>query len=414
MRNTPRYFRLLLLFILVAVAVLNHVLNIPKLASFAGYAGLLPFLFLRHKPWNFVGVLLPIILAFVAGILLSWQNAPSDIFRDVFYYLNPVVFLVIGAMYAYHFRLTSFVKLLVLTGSFLSLAFVVIALYYLGFDALTNQKMVRAWVGVGNPVSVFALLLLIFAKRFTLLENQWPPILRYLMIFVNLAGLVFFGSRTYYGTFVIGMIVMLYPFYKKNLVKYLVIFAVLVVIVGIVLSSVQNSFVVDKLFNSFTEMAVSEELNLNEEELNFRGFETFMAIQTYIKGNPLELIVGSGLGKLIDLGMDVELGGKDWRFIPVLHNGYAYILVKTGLLGIFLFGLFLVRIVKMAGKVYEQHKMLFCLTLTALYSVYFATSIVGGFFNMEFVMGLMVLGAMIYYVYEELNQQDGNQEELSV
>ncbi|MGC3977978.1 MAG: hypothetical protein QM751_06935 [Paludibacteraceae bacterium] len=65
-----------------------------------------------------------------------------------------------------------------------------------------------------------------------------------------------------------------------------------------------------------------------------------MAIDTYADGNFLELFFGKGLGQLIDLKMYIELAGTDWRYIPVLHNGYAYILVKTGIIGVLFFVIF--------------------------------------------------------------------------
>jgi hypothetical protein len=78
----------------------------------------------------------------------------------------------------------------------------------------------------------------------------------------------------------------------------------------------------------------------------YRAFEALAALNTYLAGGGWNLLFGNGFGKMVDLGTLMTLGlpGKqtDFQYIPILHNGYLYLLVKTGLVGFLLYASFLV------------------------------------------------------------------------
>jgi O-antigen ligase len=57
----------------------------------------------------------------------------------------------------------------------------------------------------------------------------------------------------------------------------------------------------------------------------------------YKDGGYLGWMIGRGFGYLIDLGTYITLGDSPKRFIPIMHNGIVYVLVKTGALGLALF-----------------------------------------------------------------------------
>lgn len=62
---------------------------------------------------------------------------------------------------------------------------------------------------------------------------------------------------------------------------------------------------------------------------------------------------GEGLGALVDLGLFESLtrDPRDAvRFIPIFHNGYVFVLVKAGLVGIALYLLVLTRLYLMGRR----------------------------------------------------------------
>jgi hypothetical protein len=89
-----------------------------------------------------------------------------------------------------------------------------------------------------------------------------------------------------------------------------------------------------KFARSFTEIAVQDYTTMPDINENWRGFETYKALQTYLQGTAKEKVVGRGLGTAVDLGFEMKLGGGTFERITNLHNGYAFLLVKTGPFGL--------------------------------------------------------------------------------
>jgi hypothetical protein len=101
-----------------------------------------------------------------------------------------------------------------------------------------------------------------------------------------------------------------------------------------------NSFI-GKLARSTDELSIQEYPDLKSINLNWRGYETARAFRKYASGDPLELAFGYGCGALVDVGLWMPFGNIDGlpvRYFPILHNGYAYLLVKGGAIAIALFG----------------------------------------------------------------------------
>lgn len=102
----------------------------------------------------------------------------------------------------------------------------------------------------------------------------------------------------------------------------------------------KTSFV-GKLARSLDELRPSERMSLREINENWRGFETARAVAAWQAGAPAQWLVGQGFGAQVDLGLFQNLSRNPRdavRFIPIFHNGYVFVLFKTGLLGLTLYG----------------------------------------------------------------------------
>jgi hypothetical protein len=129
-------------------------------------------------------------------------------------------------------------------------------------------------------------------------------------------------------------------------------------------SSVFHSEKGSALLDAFIQKAAntSSEVNVHSYEtyedinLNWRGFEASRAAKTYGGFSETEKLVGGGFGTMVDLGFAMKLGdtGESFEFVPLLHNGYMELLVKTGLIGLSLFILFCIQIVLMAIRELRQ------------------------------------------------------------
>jgi O-antigen ligase len=137
-----------------------------------------------------------------------------------------------------------------------------------------------------------------------------------------------------------------------------------------------------KIARSGKEIAVSDYENMNDINRNWRGFETYRALDTFMSGNLSQKILGQGFGALVDLGFTMTLGEVEYSKIPILHNGYAYILVKTGLIGILCYVFFYYILIKHSFKfknsIDQEHIFLSRLLLGITLSLIFSMIVVGG------------------------------------
>ena len=104
------------------------------------------------------------------------------------------------------------------------------------------------------------------------------------------------------------------------------------------------------------------------------------------------LLFGHGLEKQVDLKIFVQLGEDFRRNIPVLHNGYAYLLLRCGAFGLLSFLIFFVFVFVVAFK---KNKDLFLsiILVGLVLSLLISNYVVGTFFSTEISIGWVIIGA---------------------
>lgn len=90
------------------------------------------------------------------------------------------------------------------------------------------------------------------------------------------------------------------------------------------------------------EMAPIQVNNFREMNINWRGFETRSAFEFLSNSAPHSLLFGRGLGSSLDLNYTFVSGSTSISNIPVFHNGYSLISMKSGLIGLATYSLCLV------------------------------------------------------------------------
>ena len=129
----------------------------------------------------------------------------------------------------------------------------------------------------------------------------------------------------------------------------LVGFMVSVVLLSGAFDSNQDEMsLIGKFEHSVTEVAISDYEDMSDINLNWRGFESYRAYLTYLDGSLFEKAFGQGFGAMVDLGFDMPLGGDasiSFRYIPVIHNGYMYLLVKYGLIGVLIYLYYIFKLI---------------------------------------------------------------------
>ena len=106
-----------------------------------------------------------------------------------------------------------------------------------------------------------------------------------------------------------------------------------------------------KVGNSGSEVQVRAYETFADINNHWRGFEAYRAEKTYAAYSTGDKIFGGGGGALVDLGIAMQLSSvQAFKYIPITHNGYMYLLVKTGVCGLVLFALFLIQLLATAWK----------------------------------------------------------------
>lgn len=193
--------------------------------------------------------------------------------------------------------------------------------------------------------------------------------------------------------------------------KAIVLLLVAVVIGGVLISVKQ---VVDqdempfvaKVFNSLNELTIADYEDDGDINTNWRGFESSVALTTYLNGSSFEWLFGQGAGTLVDLGFYIDLGGNELRYIPLLHNGYMYVLLKYGAAGLaiycwLVFSLISVRSGRRNG-IRSDWSFGERLVSSLGWLFLFTTMVISGIFNkFEMEAAMVLLGAAAAWVDQQ-------------
>ena len=297
---------------------------------------------------------LPALLLLVAlpGALF---HPARDVLRDVWYFTNPIITMAFGYLAFEEIESwQEFMQPLIAVGLLASIYSAVND--YLNRDVILLSNSTDAvHIATGRfGQAMVPIILILFARKAglgagRLDQRKWMRVMLYTL--GSLAIIISF-SRTLISVLLMGLLFSVR--YKGLGTRFLrssgagiLGVAVLVgvaVTVASSMSTLSTNFI-DKILNTKDEVKVRHFDTYQEISDNWRGFEAYRALQTYDTFSLREQTMGAGLGALVDLGFAMQLTPTEsMRFIPITHNGYAYLLIKTGIAGLILFALFLVQI----------------------------------------------------------------------
>ncbi len=349
----------------VFVLALFLVLNSVSGASTAGW-GLAVAWICWKMPTRPGGLSIPKDLArilIVPGLMVltalpgALFHTPQDAGKDLWYLINPIVYIAFG--YLLFEQIGSwqrFMQPFLLIG--LTTAVYSVYNLYTNRGLLLLSQSVESYrqiAGFGFGQAAIPIVLLLLARR-SGLPSGTVDRHRYLRILLYVSGsvaIVLSLSRTIILVLLSGVVLRLrLRTVRKALLagsglRLLGLSALLGV--GIYLfagsSFRPGGFFVDKVLHASDEVQIQHYDTYGEINDNWRGFEAYRALRTYDTFSPREKIMGGGIGAFVDLGFAMALSPTEsLRMIPTTHNGYAYLLVKTGIVGLCLFAVFLFQI----------------------------------------------------------------------
>ncbi|MFN8242243.1 MAG: O-antigen ligase family protein [Bacteroidales bacterium] len=376
----------------------------------AGYAILLVIIIVARGKFTFTPsiFLLLLSLPMVWGLIMSLDDSLNDILKGLFYFLVPVIMFFIGYQFRKIYSVKELLTAIIILGNIISLIFIFLTLYRVGPIAfISPYEEARFSVSSGSPASVFAFNIALFSdyydyKLFTSRRGK------YITLIINFLAIWLFASRTFWVMLFIFLVLFSIRTMKnKNLIVLTGLAFVIIAGIYIRIStssdlSFSNS-ITYKFANAFSEIRFSEFKTNRDINTYYRGYEAYRSWETYSKGTVPELILGGGFGKLVDLKANVMLDGIYWRYIPITHNGFFFVLVKEGALGLIFNLVFFLLALRTAIRKYRSpdRKKVFLsvFLLGSIFSLLVVNYVDCGMYTMEMTLLLITSGYIVSTLY---------------
>jgi hypothetical protein len=338
---------------------------------------------------RFFKTILPLLLLFLIGFigyLLDFYSISATI-KDITYFLKPIIALILSyVLIKKQNDLFLFLKTIVYVAAFT--AFIhLFGIFVLGDFRDNSINELRGDFGLDNFIEIFAFYILLFSKRFIgkpiIEDKKW----HYLILVLFFLSIYLYFSRTMLvAFFLVGFSMLGYAKITTGTLKFIGFAVLLIGLLYVYLFSVKidrNAKGVEAFLykikiapEEIFETKIDRE---NHKELwdHWRGYEAKRAFEL-MNENSTSYFFGTGHGSLVNLKFKAPIGDEDMKFISRLHNGYVFVLYKTGSIGLLMLLLFLF---KLYLKVYQKNRsegnLFFTDRLIASVAVfYFFTSLI--------------------------------------
>ena len=322
----------------------------PELFSIFGYLYIIVLVINNHfkvsicKNSSIKVLFLIFLIGLVVGILNIYSRA---YLRDLYYFLNPIVFLLIGLNitdnYNSYKRLLNSIVAISIIVSLISMAQMIIGVGV--FGQLASLRAYFDNVIWGNVFSIGIILAMWDEK--TLFEKHKKLCFSFLLL-VSFLGL----SRTVWieVIVIITVVLMADKNKAKSIAKLLMISSLAILLVVISLQFIpeaQLNLILDKIGNTSSEISSEDRwTSVSVIQNNWRGYEMYCAESQFKNGSLLEQLLGGGFGTGIKVGRVAALVGQPGEYIYVIHNGFYGMLVKEGIIGVILYICFYLLLIK--------------------------------------------------------------------
>lgn len=273
--------------------------------------------------------------------------------RDGFYFLLPIVALLTGISLCKNER--TYCHLI--TGVVAACVVITSVGCFDYFMTIADQSAfslaARYESGLNSGASTVGLIVLLFNKRyrtsvFSIRTDRMLIVVFFLVIVLSL-------SRT---NILITFCAVFFPVLnrwlggKSLIVLVFIAFCMVVFLaqfIDISTNTLKAHTFYDKLVGTFSEMLIRDLYTMQEINNNWRAYEAFLGLNKYLSGTVLEYIYGHGFGSYVSAS---HLFDNKFEIIPIFHNGFVTVLLKTGLTGVCLYHLFFLNILVKTEKIY--------------------------------------------------------------
>ncbi len=353
---------------------------------------------------HFLKVLNPIIIVFILGFLgfIIFTNPIGFALKDIFHFIKPLQGLLIGYFFFKTINNnTVFIKTIVILGFISAIIHFIILLLFADL-ASGSVNEIREYTR-DNYLELVAIFFLGFYKRFFDTDLFTSKLKSKTIFLFLLFSCVLYFSRT----MIVVSIILLLSIYGHTKITYKSLKFIFGAFVAILLFYAYL-FSVKIERNKPGLEAFLYKIKIAPEELfktridrenhkdlwdHWRGYEAKRAY-ALMNDKPISTLTGTGYGSLVNLKFNAPLDNskKGLKFISELHNGYVYVLYKTGVIGLFLYLIFLLGLYK---KIYLNYSFE-TVFISAFGLIYlFTTLTITGIYNTSDTT-VFVLGALFY------------------
>lgn len=278
-------------------------------------------------------------LAFVVSLFHDYKK--YEIIRDSTYLLKPIIGLLAGYQLCRYNSKSAF-KLFVNTGLIIALIHLSVIIITLISHKTLNVNVLRDRGGFFSDYEIYVLILLIFHKKFNL--GYTKAQINILILIIAISSFLYL-SRTNLIQFVLFFIALKGYFEinrKSILVLSTVVLSTLIAYSAILYSNPKRNGKGIEAFLYKVKIAPIEpfKTKINKSDWkdfndNYRSYENIITVRQVSAAGNYAVFFGEGLGSTLDLGRKVLSNDGDYvRKIPIVHNGYMTVFLKSGIVGV--------------------------------------------------------------------------------
>lgn len=336
----PIILTAIFIFLATLTPELQFVLGVLAILYFSFKRECSPFirpLFLMLCPW-----LLFIILGL--SISLSDGEIGFGTLKGFWYESRVPVFIIFGALLALQVKSGLWIiKVLITAGILLALQFIIAYVSDPNVASVADRYYVRSHIGTGGLGIALALTVAIAwlwtSKNLTLKTR----VLLLFMCSILFSSIFLANSRSSFITIALISLISLRIFPLAGFARGVI--PVLLIILVFLSTPEIELFVQPDALQRYAASApegISELIPINREtdyemQNYWRGFETYLAFSHIKNYGTIASLAGAGLHDVVKAPPESHFQEELNNEIPIFHNGFSFIVVRGGLIGIVLF-----------------------------------------------------------------------------
>lgn len=268
---------------------------------------------------------------------------PFVTLKSTFFLLRPIIYLFLGIVIAQRFDKRDIYTIVIWIAVCESVVFLV-RFYLDPFAAEGDRFYIRSQIGHGSFAAQFAIAILL-GRLLGMMPTVKFGCMTSLGLLIFISGIaVLADSRTtLVGTVVISSLIFVRwppPLWTSRIVVLFLVSALFLTTPFLTDLAIDPAVLEAKIYDlpeSIKEVTPLRRDTAFEINNYWRGYETFLAFDFVKEQGLLAWFIGTGLGTQVNLPLMINLGDGNLDAIPVFHNAFSWIFVRSGLVGLAFF-----------------------------------------------------------------------------